>query len=297
MTLLRGHRLRAAKLTPWLFLLPILIVHFAIRIAPSVAAAYYSLTDWTGIGGAEFIGLDNFRHLFQEDPDFLAAFSHNWLWLAYTSISFTMALLVAALLVPLKRGGMTIRTLLFIPFVLPSVVVASTWRDLLHPDLGIVALFGRVFGIAGLDRAFLAVPQTSLFAVFFIDNWRWWVFLMILLLTAMQNIDREQYESARVDGATAWQEFFHITLPGIRPTLMFLALMVCIWTFLVFDYVFLLTGGGPGNSSEVLGTLLFTHAFLNFEAGYAAAIGIAMTLISSLFIAMFVFLRRRGWDI
>ena len=107
----------------------------------------------------------------------------------------------------------------------------------------------------------------------------------------------ELYESARVDGASAWQEFWHISLPGIRPTLMFLILMVSTWTSMVFDFVLLLTRGGPAGSSELLNTLVMKHAFLRFDAGYATAIGLLLSLISSVFIVMFVILRRRGWEI
>ncbi len=284
------------KLTPWLFLIPILILHFIVKIGPSVSAIYYSMTEWSGIGKAEFIGLDNFRHLILEDKDFKLAFLHNCLWLSFSVITFTMALFVATLLAPIKRGGLAFRTMLFIPFVLPSVVTAGIWRNLMNPDLGIGAQLAKI-GIPGLDQAFLGIPETSLLAVFFIDNWRWWVFIMLLLLTAMQNISIELYESARVDGVTVWQEFIHITLPGIRPTLMFLLLMTSIWTFMVFDYVWILTRGGPAGSSEVLGTLVIKNAFVRFEAGYASAIGITMTLFSAVFIAIFVILRKKGWEI
>jgi raffinose/stachyose/melibiose transport system permease protein len=113
----------------------------------------------------------------------------------------------------------------------------------------------------------------------------------------MQTVNPAQYEAARLDGASAWQEFWHITLPGIRPTLMFLALMTVIWSFLIFDYIYILTQGGPAGSTDVLGTLLYRDAFSNQEAGYAAAIGVVMALISVIAVSGFLYLRRRGWDI
>ena len=284
------------KLVPWLFVLPILLLHLVVKIAPSISAIFYSMTDWSGFGEVKFIGLENYRVLLFEDRDFWRAFSHNVLWLSFSVLSFLIGLLVSTVLAPIKRGGMAYRTLLFVPYVLPSIVTASIWMNLLNADRGIPALFTR-WGIPGFDKAFLGIPETALFAVFFIDNWRWWVFIMLLLLAAMQNISIELYESARVDGATAWQEFIHITLPGIRPTLMFLLLMVSIWTFMVFDYVWILTKGGPAGSSEVLNTLVMKNAFIRFEAGYATAIGIILSLISSVFIIIFVHLRRKGWSI
>jgi raffinose/stachyose/melibiose transport system permease protein len=120
---------------------------------------------------------------------------------------------------------------------------------------------------------------------------------MVLLLTAMQAIPTERYEIARLDGATRAQEFRYITLPGIQPTLVFMLLMTSIWSFLVFDYVWILTQGGPAGSSEVLGTLVYKEAFTRFNAGYAAAIGLSMSCFAGIIIALFIALRRRGWEI
>jgi len=284
------------KIIPWLFLLPILLLHLFVTIGPSISSIYYSLTDWSGLGTAKFIGIGNFQQLWFNDKSFISAFSHNSIWLFYCIITFVMALLVASLLAPLKKGGIAIRTVLFIPFVLSSVVTASIWRNLLNPDRGIGAQLAKI-GIYGLDKAFLGITKTSLFTVFFIDNWHWWVFIMVLLLTAMQNIPKELYEAARVDGVNRWQEFRYVTLPGIRPTLFFLILMTGIWTFQTFDYIWILTYGGPAGSSEVLGTLVLKNAFIRLEAGYAAAIGLTMSLFSGILVSIFVYLKKKGLEI
>jgi raffinose/stachyose/melibiose transport system permease protein len=285
------------KVVPWLFILPILLVHIVVVAGPALAAVYYSLTDWSGIGKAEFIGLANFRRLLFEDTTFREAFGNNLLWLAiFLTIPFALALLAASLLAPLRRGGMFFRTMLFIPYILPSVITASIWRNLLSPTLGIGGQLARI-GISGLDQAWLGKPGTALLAIAFVDNWHWWGFLMVLLLAAMQNIPRDLYESARMDGANRWQEFRYVTIPGILPTLTFLLLMTAIWSFLVFDYVWILTQGGPAGASEVLGTWLYKNAFNRFEAGYAAAIGLTMSFFAGIIVALFLLLRRRGWEI
>ena len=134
-------------------------------------------------------------------------------------------------------------------------------------------------------------------AVAFVDNWHWWGFLMVLFLAAMQNIPADLYEAARIDGANPWQEFWNVTIPGIRPTLVFMLLMTAIWSFLVFDYIWILTQGGPAGASEVLGTLVIKNAFFRFEAGYGAAIGLTMSFLAGIMILIFVLLRRRGWEI
>jgi raffinose/stachyose/melibiose transport system permease protein len=214
----------------------------------------------------------------------------------FLTVPLALSLGVASLLAPVKRGGMFYRIALFIPYVLPGVVVAQTWRYLLNPVHGVGAQLAKI-GLEGWDIAFLGNPKTVMPAVAFVDNWHWWGFLMVLFLAAMQNISQELYEAARIDGASRWQEFWNITLPGIRPTLTFMILMSAIWSFLVFDYIWILTQGGPAGASEVLGTLVVKNAFHRFEAGYAAAIGLTMSALAGVMISIFLLLRRRGWEI
>lgn len=281
----------------WLFVLPILIVNVVVVIGPSVSAFYYSMTNWSGVGAAQFIGLENFRRIIFQDLAYREAFVNNLIWLAFfLTVPFAMALFAASLLAPVRKGGLFFRTALFIPYVLPSVVVAGIWRNLLSPTLGVGVQLEKI-GISGLNHAWLGRSDTALLTVAFVDNWRFWGFLMVLFLAAMQNISPDLYEAARLDGASRWQEFWFVTLPGIRPTVALMILMVSIWSFLVFDYVWILTGGGPAGSSEVLGTLVIKNAFNRFQAGYAAAIGLSMSFFAGVVITIFVILRRRGWEV
>jgi raffinose/stachyose/melibiose transport system permease protein len=300
---LRGERQRSWRsfyrraVVPWLFLLPVLVLNAVVVLGPAVSSIYYSLTDWSGVGAATFIGLENFRRLFFVDPSFKGAFRNNLVWLAiFLTVPMALGLLSASLLSSVRRGALVYRMAIFIPFVLPTVVVASIWRGLLNPRLGIGAQLAN-WGFGGLDRAYLGNAQTVLPAIAFVANWAWWGFLMVLFLAAMQNIAPELYEAARLDGATRWQEFRDVTLPGIRPTLVFMILMTTIWSFLTFDFVWILTQGGPGGASEVLASLVYKQAFLNFHAGYGAAIGLTMSAFVGLVIVIFLVLRRRGWEI
>jgi len=282
---------------PWLFIAPYLALHLIVVAGPSLSAVYYSMTDWSGIGAAKFVGLQNFQDLFFADDTFWAALSHNLLWMIFfMTIPFLMALVAASLLSLIRRAGMAYRTLLFIPYIVPSVITASIWRNLLSPTRGIGAQLAN-WGMPGLDIAFLGKSKTVLWAIAFVDNWHFWGFLMVLFLAAMQGISPSLYDAAKIDGANRWQEFLHVTIPGIRPTVVFMLLMVAIWSFLSFDYIWILTQGGPAGSSEVLATFLYKQAFNRFEAGYAAAIGLTISLIAGLIIGAFVILRRRGWEI
>jgi raffinose/stachyose/melibiose transport system permease protein len=284
------------RVVPWLFVLPILLINVAVVFGPAVAAIYYSMTEWSGIGSAKWIGLDNFRRLLTDDT-FYHAFRNNLLWLAmFLTVPVIMGLVAASLLMPLRRGAMLYRLSLFLPYVFPSVIVASIWRSLLNPDRGIGATLAD-WGIGGFDRAFLGDTTTVLPTIAFVDNWHFWGFLMLLFLASMQNIPADLYEAARLDGANRWQEFRDITIPGIRPTLVFMILMTSIWSFLTFDYIWVLTQGGPAGASEVLSVLVFKEAFTKLEAGYASAIGLSMSLLAGLVIGIFIVLRKRGWEI
>jgi raffinose/stachyose/melibiose transport system permease protein len=285
------------KVIPLLFIAPILLLHLVVVVGPSLAAVYYSLTSWSGIGAAEFIGFENYRTLIFEDLSYRLALRNNLTWLVFfMTIPFILALITAGLLASVRRGGMWFRTILFMPYILPSVISASIWRYLLSPRMGIGAQLAKV-GVEGMDVAFLGKPETALLSIAFVDNWHFWGFLMVLFLAAMQSISPDLYDSAKIDGANRWQEFLHVTIPGIRPTLVFMLMMVGIWSFLAFEYIWILTQGGPAGSSEVLAVLVYKQAFNRFEAGYAAAIGLTMSFFAGLIIGLFVLLRRRGWEI
>ncbi len=285
------YRLMRYYIVPWLFLIPILGLHAFVVVIPAMQGVYYSFTDWSGIGEAKFIGLRNFEEMFFEDQSYIDALSRNIQWMIFRMIvPFSFALFGASLLAKVKRGAMIYRTALFMPFILPSIVTATIWRYLYNPRFGLPTL-------VGYDKALLGQSDTALWAIAFADNWQFWGFLMVLFLTAMQGIDPVLYDAAKVDGANRWQEFWHVTLPGIRPVVLFMMMMVMIWAFLVFDYVFILTGGGPAGATEVIAIDIYKNAFQRFEAGYAAAQGMTICLFASLVVGGFAFLRKRGWDI
>ncbi|HST39193.1 MAG TPA: sugar ABC transporter permease, partial [Conexibacter sp.] len=168
------------------------------------------------------------------------------------------------------------------------------WENLLDPQAGI----GSALGIPGLEgTSFFGDPSLALPAVAFVDIWHFWGFLLVLFLASMQSIDRELYEAARVDGAGLWREFRDITLPGIRPTLVFAVVLVTIWSFLTFDYVYIITEGGPAGSTETAATLLYKEVFEYNEAGYAAAMGLTLSVVAFVVMAFYGIARKLGWRV
>lgn len=284
------------SLKPWLFLAPLLILNFIVVVVPSVLSVRYAFTDWSGVGSANYVGLANFQEMFS-DRWYWKAIWNNVRWtLIFLTVPVGMGLLGASLLSSIKRGQMLFRTLYFVPYVLASVVNTYIWKLILNPVFGVGPWLAER-GIPWLDIRFFGSAATSLYAVAFVDNWHFWGFLVVLYLAAMHGVDSQLYEAARIEGASRWQEFWHVTVPGIRPTLTFTLIMIMIWSFLVFDYIYLLTGGGPARSSEVLATLTYTTAFYSFRVGYATAISLTMTLFSAIFISLFALLRRMGWEV
>lgn len=284
------------KVLPWLFVAPILTINLMVVVGPAISAGYYALTDWSGIGEANFVGLDNFRRIL-DDQSYTNAFVNNLIWLVlFLTLPIAIGLIAASVLAPVRRGALFFRMTLFIPYVLPSVIVAQLGRSLLDPDRGIIGWLNER-GVPGTDIALLGRESTVLPTIAFVDMWHWWGFLMVLFLAGMQNIPADLYEAARLDGANRWQEFRDVTIPGIRPVLVFMLLMTAIWSFLTFDYIWILTQGGPAGASEVLSVLVYKNAFQTFQAGYASAIGLTMSFFVGVVISIFIILRRRGWEI
>jgi raffinose/stachyose/melibiose transport system permease protein len=264
-------------------MVPLILVNGLVILTPALSAVYYSLTDWTGIGDANFIGLENYVTMLS-DPNFTSALWHNIHWtIFFLIVPMTMGLLGAFMLTRVRRFALFFRVAYFIPYIVASVVSASIWRSLLSPD----ASLGKALGIN-----FLGNQDWALISVEFVNNWAWWGFLVVVFLASMQGINPSLYEASSIDGAGPIRQFFSITLPSIRPTFMFLGLMTIIWSFLSFDYIYILTQGGPAGATEVLSTLLYREAFSNLNAGYASAIGVIMALISGAVVGAYLWIRK-----
>ena len=289
-------RSRWEVLGRWSFIIPILALNLIVIVIPTIFSIYIAFTEWSGFGSPVFVGLENFVKLFQ-DKVFFKALGNNLTWtVLFLTVPVLMGLTGAYLMSGIKRGQIFFRLVFFIPYVISSVVNTQVWRFILSPRNGIGVWLAE-HGIPWLNFAILGNKDSVLYGVAFVDSWHFWGFLVVMYLAAMTAVDTELYEVARLDGATRLQQFWYVTLPSIRPTLVFTLLMIIIWSSLTFDYVYILTGGGPAHASEVMSTHLYNQAFFRFDVGYAASIGIMMTIWVMITVAIFVILRRRGWEI
>ena len=275
-----------------LFLLPAIAINALVIAGPGISSMYFAFTDWTGFGEAHFTGFANAVQLFG-DQNFWSALAHNAFYMVFfLTVPVAMGLLGAFMLSRIRRGARLFRVIFFLPYLIASVVNAAIWKNILDPTGGLAAALNKI-GIHWLDNVyFLGDSALALGSVAFVDNWHFWGFLVVLFMAAMQGIDGTRFEAARIDGANAWQEFWHVTLPGIRPTMIFALTIICLWSLLAFDYAYALTGGGPAGSSNLVSLLVNQTAFSANQAGYAAFMGLVISILGAGFLVIIAILRR-----
>lgn len=281
----------------WLFLAPALVLNVGVILVPALSTVALSLTDWNGISRPRLVGVSNFTDL-AGDPVFWGALWNNVKWtLIFLTVPITMGLIVGSMLLEIKRGRNVLQTLYFIPMVVPTVISARIWQQMIfHPMSGVLGwLAGH--GIRLVDGNPLTQPGSALYAVAFVDNWHWWGFVTVVFFAALRQIDPACLEAASIEGANFWQKMRYVSLPLIRPTVVFLMIMTVIWSFLVFDFIYVITQGGPGYSTEVLATLTYKRAFHTFQAGQASAVAVVMSALGGVAVALYVWLQSRGWEV
>lgn len=259
-----------------LYLVPTLAINFAIILVPAILTITLAFFSWDGISTPSFIGLGNFRAL-ADDRVFWTALTNNLIWTAiFLTIPIAMGLLAAALMLIARRGSTLFQVIYFLPIIIATAITARVWQSMIFsPETGMVSLLQR-YGFDVSDP--LASPTMALYGVATIDLWHWWGFLCVIFFAALRQVPQEQIESARIEGATFWQLMRYVLLPGIRPTITLMMIMTVIWSFLVFDFIYILTQGGPAFSSEVLSTLAYRKAFYELDVGQAAATAIVISM-------------------
>jgi len=282
----------------WFFLSPLIAFNALVVLVPSLSNVYFSFTSWDGLGTPTWIGLDNYIRLVN-DPNIHEAFLRNVIWTAvFLVVPMGLGIIGAYLLIRVRRGSAVFRLIFFTPYIVATVVSATIWGFIYSPKLGITAVLANLGFGDSKPINLLGTGETALFSVAFANIWQWWGFLLVVFFAAMKGVDNSLYEAAELDGASDFRKLISITLPVIRPTITFLVLMTIIWSFLIFDYVFIMTGGGPAGRTEVLGTLLYKSSFWSRESGYAAAIGVLMGAISLVVVTTYLQIRKRKqWDI
>nr|WP_205857258.1 sugar ABC transporter permease [Phytoactinopolyspora endophytica] len=270
------YRWREARIA-LLFVLPCLLLFIAFRFGPAVAGGVLSFTDYTIGADTNWIGLENLRRL-NEDPLFWRALRTTLtIALLAVPLSILMSLGMALLVRRAFRGSKLFRSIFFLP-VITSLVLAGIVFTWIFSEGG---PWTSVMGWLGFaDRAWLSDTTLVIPAIVIVAVWGRFGFGMLILLARLQDVPRELEEAALADGAGAWQRFRYIILPELKPALFFLAVIETTFSFQIFDTVYVMTGGGPANSSYVLVYQLYDQAFRYFDFGYASAIGLALFVMT-----------------
>nr|MDH3091373.1 sugar ABC transporter permease [Bacillus velezensis] len=270
------------RFIPYLFLAPALIFLLFVYI-PIIENVFFSLFEWSSFQPEKtFIGFKNYIDLFH-DPVFFTALRNNVLYAVISLIcQVGGGLILAAVLEDrlVRKWSPFFRTVFFLPVVISMTVIALLFDFIYNPEIGLLNQALEAVGLDELTRAWLGDENTAMLSVIFVSQWQSVGYIAMLYIVSIQSIPAELYESAQLDGAGKIQQFFHITVPQTKEMSFVAVVMTLTGAFTVFNEPYILTGGGPGNASEVLSTFLYKSAFTKDMMGYASAIATVVLLLT-----------------
>ena len=269
------------KIYPFYFSIGAFILYSLFMVIPGLMGIYLSFTDWNRYSSEiDFVGFKNFALIFSQQ-NYWNSISNTIIFTIVTiALKTVFALLLALLLSKgLKRFFHFHRVVMYLPAVIPMLVVGILFKSILHPTTGMLNEFLRSIGLDFLAQRWLTNPDIALYSVIFVDTWKGVGFIMVILIAGLQVIPSEYYEAAQIDGADKWDELWNITLPLLMPTLTVTTVLNLLYGLKVFDVVWVLTNGGPGYATETV----YTVVFKEFSKG---RYGISTALSTLLFVIM-----------
>lgn len=270
---LRKNALWYAFLTPALLML---LLFMAIPLFKSLELAFY---EWNGLRPRQYLGLENFQDLFR-DRFFWGALQHTVLFAVFATLGTVgIGLLLAVAISRRVPGHGLYRVAFFLPVMLPMTVTAALWVRIYEPTFGLLNASLHTLGLGALAGTWISTPSSALASVITVAVWQFSGFPMVVLLAAIEHIPSELHEAATLDGVNEWQRLRFLTVPLIRPVLISISVIQIIFSLKVFDLVWVMTKGGPGESTTVLGTYLYRKAFELQDYGYASAVAVTMFVV------------------
>ncbi len=289
-------KLYSNKLVIFSLVLPGLFVFFFAILAPIILSVYYGFTDYSGMGKINLIGLENYKTLFRDQTFHRSLLNSLLLAAGFICIQHPIAMIVAAVLDKLQGKAEGIfRCIYFIPNVISVAVIAYLWKFIYNPDFGLLNNVLRVFGMKDEINWFSA--DRAIWSVLIVLIWHGFGWGMLIYYTGIKNIDPSLYEAASIDGASSKKVFFHITLPLMKPVIQVNVTMAVISALKQMETVYLLTNGGPGNSTQFAANYLYQQAFKAFRYGYGNAIGVIFIIICLLATVLLnrIFADKKEW--
>lgn len=262
----------------WAFILilPSLIGFIAFYAVPAVRGVFISFTDWDLLTPAKLIGTTNYVKLLR-DPNFLNALKVTFYYVLLNIPLQTVLATVIAVMMSRLTKSIIIRSILIVPWLMPGVVVGLLWLWLMDPNIGIINVALKSLGMNAVP--FLNIPSLAMPSIALINIWQYVGYTALLLFAGLQSIPNSVYEAAAIDGASELQMFRKVTIPLLRPVLVFVMVTSVIGSFQVFDTIAITTKGGPVNATKVLNWYIYEQAFSRFNMGYATAISMALFLM------------------
>lgn len=274
---------------PYLFMLPSVVILGVFLIYPALWAFVISFFNFDYFGNEhQFVGLRNYRQTLSDPLFWLSLWNMTVFTLVFIPGTLVISMILALLLNQKLRGRAFFRMMLYLPFVISIVASALLFQWIYFPN-GLLQNVVDLFGIQLPNGGVLADTRTAMPAIGVMSIWRNAGYFMVLLLAGLQGIPDDLYEASSIDGANRWQDFRHITLPMLRPVLAVVILLLIIYALRVFQEPFVMTGGGPANSTQTLSLMIYNRGFLLYEFGPAAAVSYLLFVIA----AVFAFLQNR----
>jgi putative chitobiose transport system permease protein len=285
---------RRPRATPYLFLAPALILLGIFVLYPMVAVVYYSFTDYDIVRPPVWVGIANYEQLIADDT-FWLALQHSLLYLIVTPILIVLSILLAIAVNRSLRGIHLFRALYFVPAVSGSIAIGLSWRWLFERS-GFINSVLQSLGIIQEPVQWLATPALTLPIAMLLTIWAGFGYYAVIFLAGLQNIPEDLYDAARIDGCNDFQKHRHVSLPGLRPQIVFVAVISSLAALKVFDEIYVLTNrtGGILDSGTTIVFYLWKQAFQLSHAGYASAIAIALLAITLVFSIVNVRVLERG---
>jgi len=261
------------------FVAPTAAIVAALFLVPLGILVYMSFTDWPLLGSPTVNGVENYRQLGSDDR-FLGAIKFTIVYtLITTVVLFAAAFVLVAISNSPRRGTLFYRTAFFLPYVVGTAAASSMWWIDANDQLGVFNHALQTTGLVDQPVGLLATPTKALLTVIALVVWKFVGFQLMVLLVGLQSIPAQLYEAARVDGASTWQRLRYITVPSLRPTLALLTVLSVTGSLLAFDQFFVLTHGGPDNSTVTVVLALYNKAFQSFRLGSAAAEAVVVLVV------------------
>lgn len=268
---------------PFYFSAGAIILYSLFMVIPGLLGFYLSFTDWSRYSSEiNFIGFENFALIFSKQ-NYWHSISNTLIFTVVTIALKTVIALMLALLLSkgLKRFANFHRIVIYLPAILPMIVVGIVFRSILHPATGVLNEFLKGVGLDFLTQQWLTNPDIALYSVIGVDTWKGIGYIMVIMIAGLQVIPAEYYEAARIDGANGWDELWKITLPLLMPTLTVTTVLNLLYGLKVFDAVYVLTNGGPGYATETVYTMVFKE-FSKGRYGVSTALSTLLFVIMSI---------------